>query len=324
MIVIARRYGQLGNRLFLYAHLIAAARHYGVELRNPSFAEYAKLFPSTRRDLWCRYDEHLDHPTQKTKSISREPSQRSRNALMHVTQAIAKGMDFAGVRNFPVKVIRLKSDEECDLEGDRFRSAVESGRKLLLQGWMFRSGRLLHRHRASIQNHFAVSQDDRMAIDQVVDRARDDCDTLVGVHIRRGDYANFLGGKYYYEDADYARMMRGIVEQLPGRRVRFLVCSNEQLDERQFRGLRLTHGPGSALRDMYALAETNWMMGPPSTFTGWAAFIGERPRVEISARDQPVVVPAESASSALSSSQRSADTKCTDTKCAATEQSFAA
>ena len=53
VIVIVRNFGQLGNRLLLSAHLIAAAREYGVTLVNPSFAEYAQYFPSTASD-WPR------------------------------------------------------------------------------------------------------------------------------------------------------------------------------------------------------------------------------------------------------------------------------
>ncbi len=64
MIVIARSFGQLGNRLFLYGHFIAAAAEYGVTLANPCFAEYAHLFPSTANDLWCRYPvEPISGPT---------------------------------------------------------------------------------------------------------------------------------------------------------------------------------------------------------------------------------------------------------------------
>lgn len=296
MIVIARRYGQLGNRLFLYAHLIAAARHYGVELRNPSFAEYAKLFPSTRSDLWCRYDDHLPRPNHRSHATKNEPGQRSRDALMHLTHAVAKGMNLVGMRNYPAKIIRLKSGEECDLQGDRFQKAIASGRTLVLQGWMFRSGRLLHEHQPHIQDFFSLDDHDQSAIDRVIFPARSDCDALIGVHIRRGDYAHFQGGRYYYQDSDYARWMRETEEQMPGRRVRFLVCSHEQLDEKQFAGLRVTRGPGTAIQDMYALAETDWMMGPPSTFTAWAAFVSGRARVELGSRDQQVIVPNESIS----------------------------
>ena len=328
MIVIARKYGQLGNRLFLYAHLIAAARHYGIELRNPCFAEYADLFPSTRRDLWCRYDRHLDggshqsnlpapsnlvtEPIGSSQAVSDEsggqiihgkltggrealrvPSQRTRDTLMHSVQTLTKSIHTIGLRNYPAKVIRLKSDEHCDLEGDRFRSAIESGRTLLLQGWLFRSLRLLNLHWPHIRDFFTVSMNDQAAIDSTVDQARCDCDVLVGVHIRRGDYAEFLGGRYFYDDQLYARWMRDVCEQLPGLRVRFLVCSHESLDQDQFTGLNITFGPGTAIRDMYALAKTDWMMGPPSTFTAWAAYMGGKRRIELQSKDFEAIVPPE-------------------------------
>ncbi|QEF99350.1 hypothetical protein Mal15_34140 [Stieleria maiorica] len=288
--ILSRRYGQLGNRLVLYSHLIAAARHYRVEFRNPSFAEYADLFPSTRDDVWCRYDAHL-RPSPNHRPSRRQPSQRCRNALMHTMQAVAKSMNAIGMRHYPAKVIRLGAGEICDLEGDRFRSAIESGRTLLLQGWLFRSPRLLEQHWPHIRPFFSVSKTDRDAIDQRIRQARRESDVLVGVHIRRGDYADFLGGQYYYDDELYSRWMHSVCDQLPGRRVRFLVCSNEQLDEKAFAGLKISRGPGTALRDMYALAETDWMMGPPSTFTGWAALIGNRPRLELESREYRVVVP---------------------------------
>lgn len=292
MIVIARRYGQLGNRLFLYAHLMAAARHYGVDLLNPCFAEYANLFPSTQNDLWCRYSPHSAIAAETTSQSHRPPRQRTRNGLMHSVQAVAKTLNAVGLRHYPFEIIRLKSGEQCDLQGDRFRSAIESGRTLLLQGWMFRSGELLNEQWTQVREFFRLSQADRTKVDATVAAARRECDVLVGVHVRRGDYANFQGGRYFYDDQHYAGWMHQIVEQMPGRRVGFLVCTHEPLNEACYAGLSITRGPGSAICDMYALAETDFMIGPPSTFTAWAAYIGRKPRVELSSCEQTVVVPA--------------------------------
>lgn len=304
MIVIARKYGQLGNRLFLFAHVIAAARHYGVELRNPCFAEYADLFPSTQTDLWCRYDSHLgadsdrDRPAESRQSTRETigdhplPSKRSRLALMNSVQVAAKTLNTLGLRDYPAKVIRLKGEEECDLQGDRFREAIQSKRTILLQGWMFRSGQLLNDHWASIKDYFALGHDDRSVVDTTIRSARSNSDVLIGVHIRRGDYATFMDGQYYFDDDVYARWMNDVCDQLPGRRVRFMVCSHEQLDQSKFAGLRITRGPGSALQDMYALAETDWMIGPPSTFTAWASYIGRKPRIELDSKDAKVACPA--------------------------------
>ncbi|WP_146598936.1 hypothetical protein [Novipirellula aureliae] len=57
MIVLTQKYGQLGNRLRLISHLIAAAEENQATLYCPAFSDYADLFPATAKDLWCRYPE---------------------------------------------------------------------------------------------------------------------------------------------------------------------------------------------------------------------------------------------------------------------------
>ena len=55
MVIIAKRVGQLGNRLFVFAHIIANAIEYGYEVQNPSFYGYGHYFKGTQNDFFCRY-----------------------------------------------------------------------------------------------------------------------------------------------------------------------------------------------------------------------------------------------------------------------------
>ncbi|MEM6469205.1 MAG: alpha-1,2-fucosyltransferase [Planctomycetota bacterium] len=276
--IVARKYGQLANRLFLFANLIGAARHYGVELRNPCFAEYADLFPSTRHDLWCRYREHLKETREKTRRTA--PSLRSRIALMHAISSGSKWLGRAGILQRRYKVMELKSGESCELLGNAFRDMASSRATLLLRGWLFRS-QLVMDHRDAICDFFRLDHANEQLVEKHVRACRQDCDVLVGVHIRRGDYRQFQGGRYFYDDQTYASWMNRIQEQLSPLRVRFLVCSHQDFDEKVYQGLRITRGPGSAITDLYSLAQTDWMIGPPSTFTAWAAYYGLKPRIEL-------------------------------------------
>ncbi|KAA5541468.1 hypothetical protein FYK55_18065 [Roseiconus nitratireducens] len=287
MIIIARRYGQLGNRLILFAHLIAAARHYGVELRNPCFGRYATYFPSTRNDVWCRYDRHLARATAPLDAdlATADPPRQVIGPATHWTRSARRGLEslcevttktayLAKLRRFPAHILRIAPGEECDPLGDRFRQAVGSGRPVLVQGWRFRNASLLRQHRQPIIDFFQPDPTDRDAVERLIERARDQCDVLVGVHVRRGDYARFMGGRYYYSDADYARWMHEVEEQLPGRKVRFLICTNGQIQLDAFRELSFELGPGSMMQDLHSLARTDLLIGPPSTYTRWASFYG--------------------------------------------------
>lgn len=293
MIVIAKRFGQLGNRLWLHAHFIAAARHYGVELRNPSLCEYASLFPSTRGDLWCKFygDQGSPARDQADRFPAPQPSPVKRRFLAKSIETGAKVADLMHLRHRPAKIIRLGKNESCDLGGDRFASAIESKRMVVAQGWAFRGKEFVNNYQNEIREYFRLDADDQERVDRSIAKARRDSDLLIGVHIRRGDYAKFLGGKYYFENPEYARWMHQVKEHFAGSKVNFLVCSDEQISPWSFPGLMICPGPGAALLDMYALGETDFIIGPPSTFASWAAFVGEKPLMHLQDRAESVVVP---------------------------------
>ena len=55
LFIIALRCGRLANRLSLFANFIALAEHQGHRVINFTFHSYAKLFETTRRDIYCQY-----------------------------------------------------------------------------------------------------------------------------------------------------------------------------------------------------------------------------------------------------------------------------
>jgi hypothetical protein len=55
MFDIAQRANQLGNRLFLFTHVITCAVEHRVALINLGFAEYAHYFESTPGGLLCGF-----------------------------------------------------------------------------------------------------------------------------------------------------------------------------------------------------------------------------------------------------------------------------
>lgn len=276
MLVIARNYGQLGNRLFLYAHLIAATRHWGITMSNPCFAEYADFFQGTCDDLWCRY------PTQPTRSA---PSRRRRkmmakaaNWLARLAAVFEKTCCKMGVSQRFARSVRLRgSAESLDLQSPTLGWELQRYDYWFAQGWLFRSDVLVDRHADAIRAHFRLIPRHAEAVERLGRELRRDSDVVVGIHIRGGDYATFHNGKYFYTLEQYLDAMRAIAQQIPHLRVVFLVCSNTPLCAADFPGLRVIFGPGPMVEDMYGLAVTDLIVGPPSTFSGWAAFYGNVP-----------------------------------------------
>jgi hypothetical protein len=104
---------------------------------------------------------------------------------------------------------------------------------------------------------------------------------LIGVHVRRGDYEQFVGGRYFYSLEQYAAVMDRVRALFPDQAVAFWVCSNESLSPDSFPGLAVFAGLGGIMEDLYALARCDYVIGPPSTFSAWASFYGQVPLYSI-------------------------------------------
>jgi hypothetical protein len=264
MIVIAEKYGQLGNRLFLFAHFIACAIEHGIKLANPAFDEYAVFFESTERDLFCRFPPRV--------SLLRSSWLRGR--LYWLVSRLTSSLAYRLPNNRAWRVIRISDAEDFDLSTPDFVQMAQTKKFIFVQGWKFRDETSLRKHADMIRRYFTPIERVRRTVEAHLKSARTECDVLVGVHIRQGDYQRFEGGRYFYESHEYSRIMRKVQSLFPERTVGFLICSNTEQPAEVFADFRYSPGPGHFIEDMYALAGCDYIIGPPSTFTLWAAFTG--------------------------------------------------
>lgn len=268
MLIIADKPGQLGNRLFVFAHFLASAMEHNLTFMNPAFDEYANYFPTTAQDLFCRYP--LRRSFIKGHTIARK-------ALYKICYYAARVIVRSKLETKSLRAVSLDWDEQIDVGSPQFLSSLKRRQLFFLQGWQFRNEALLSKHADRVRQFFQPLDEFRANVRNLVERARSQCDVLVGVHIRHGDYSWFEGGKYFYEFEVYAALMERAQEMFPGQRVVFVVCSNVTYDKETFSRFTCIPGPGHFIEDMYTLAECDYIFGPPSTFTMWASFYGETP-----------------------------------------------
>jgi hypothetical protein len=285
MVVIVRKSGQLGNRLLVFAHFIANAIEHGYRIANPSFHDFAGYFVGTRDDFFVRY------PVRPT-SLTNRSLQSAYWKLLTRAVPLLKPLPKAGL-GLKVLDVTAKNYERpfFDMSDPSFQQLVRESRALIVRdGWLFRDFGSLVRHAEVVRGVFEPVEAHANRIANVIDAARRDCDLLVGVHIRHGDYARWKGGRYFYAAADYARLITRLRDSVPGQRVRFLVCSDAPQDLATFAGLDAVPGPNHQLEDMYAFAACDYVMGPPSTYTLWASFYGSVPLYYVEDIEAPVTL----------------------------------
>lgn len=268
MIVIADKAGQLGNRLLLFAHLIAAAEEASVRVVDLSFTPYRASFSVFSR---------LRTPACPPGTVSRPLGRVTCSVLLLAARAVAAvALRLHLPPNRLLTVFRISENERVDLADPDIRRRLAGSRLVLLQGWLFRDAEALERHADLVRGILTPVPAIVMAADQVVKRVRAEDGVVVGVHIRQGDYRVHLGGRFYYPTEAYVRVMERLRDALDGE-VRFLITTDSEQDWDAFSHLPYERAKGSSVEDLYTLSACDLIVGPPSSFTLWASFYGRTP-----------------------------------------------
>lgn len=158
------------------------------------------------------------------------------------------------------------------------------------KGWKARTDtRYLAQTMPQLQQVFRPKEDIMQKAEKMVAELRQNADMVVGVHIRRGDYATWYDGRFFYELEEYRQFMLRIQECFKDMRVSFFISSNEDFSTDLFKGctcFRFGKEPSGAILDLYTLSICDHIIGPFSSYSRWASFIGEVPLCFLESKDQ--------------------------------------
>ena len=158
------------------------------------------------------------------------------------------------------------------------------------KGWnIMDDTRYLAQTKKELQHIFRPREEIREKAQQIINDIRKDADLIVGVHIRHGDYNTFLKGRFYYTLEEYHQMMLRIKDLYKNKRVSFFISSNEAFSTDIFSECncyRFHKEPSGDILDLYTLSLCDKIVGPWSTYSRWAAFIGEVPLCHIKDKNQ--------------------------------------
>lgn len=158
------------------------------------------------------------------------------------------------------------------------------------KGWHTRTDtRYIAQAKPMLKHIYRPKQEITDKAEALIKRIKATADIVVGVHIRRGDYATWNDGRFFYSLEQYHAFMLRVKECYSDRRVAFFISSNEAFDTAIFTGCdcyRFSGEPSPAVLDLYTLSVCDRIIGPFSTFSRWASFIGEVPLCFLETTDQ--------------------------------------
>ena len=125
----------------------------------------------------------------------------------------------------------------------------------------------------------------------MIENLRKTSDIVIGIHIRHGDYKTFYNGRFYYSLHEYHQIMLKIQQLYSEKKVVFFISSNESFPLDQFSGClcyRFEKEPSGDILDLYTLSKCDRIVGPWSTYSRWASFIGEIPLCYLKGRNMSI------------------------------------
>lgn len=284
MVILTKNFDGFGNQLLISSHFLVNSLEHGYELAIPSFGPHFSFFEGTAGKKVAFFGG---------RPVQLHPGNAITTALYRVLQwqwaaNLLRQLPWLP-RSLDAPILDDSGPNDVDLNSSAYLTQVRDARDLLINGWQFRDKLNFTRHGDWLRHFFRPIAPHLLAVEEVLATNRAATDVLIGVHIRRGDYAGWYGGAFLYQNATYVRAMREMRALFPTTtRVRFLLFSNEPIPAEDFAEFDTGRSTDHPVEDLYAMAGCDYILGPLSTFSMWASFYGRVPLLHLHRPDQPV------------------------------------
>lgn len=256
-IVLLNGFGNHSNRLFQTIYVEAFALEHGLRFYNPSFHNMAHLYHCESHF----YDNLISAPAKLLDSFRRK---------FRINDRIVIHFDDPA-----------NNEANCDLMRAR---AGRAARYILVDGWTLRTTDLTLKYQDFFIRKYTIREN--LLPQDGFFRHRSAEKKYVAVHIRRGDYRAFSGGKYFYDWEVYRQGMDSMRKEIRARfglKSEFIIFSDEDAEALKADDVSISHNHWYV--DHFLMSQCDYIIGPPSTFSHWASYIGKTPCYQLQNAD---------------------------------------
>ena len=259
--------GRLGNKLFTFSAFISAAITNNKIVINPPFTQYSEYFP-----YFCSFPIPLFHTKNKLPRCI---------FYRYMSPYVMKSGNFVYWKILTKKwpVIRCRHEGDILITNkSTFGMKLRKG-CICAEGFGY-SGFDNPVHHRIIKQVFALKRKDQIFINKLIKKIRiiHKAEIIIGVHIRQGDFKTYWKGENFIPVEFYSFVMEKIKSYFSGKRIHFIVCSDEKRNCSEFPKCDCTIQEELPHIDLYTLASCDLIIGNKiSSFSRWASYFGEKP-----------------------------------------------
>lgn len=257
--IFARDKSQMCNNLLQYAHVYAWGRAHGRKVISMRFSYKYQYF-------------HICHT----------------NLTGFGWYLLAKYA--AALRLLPTASFKSSDCDQKALEQKMLRH-----KHIVVSGWNVRFYEHFLTYRDEICQLFKIDEQYTHPVEEAMKVAEADKKGVrLGVHIRRGDYAQWQYGKYCFDDDTYARLINRFAALHEGETIHVYLSTNDpEVHAETYQKLcpkvKIHLLQGNAPSDLYMLSACDYVIGPPSTFSLVAAMYRDIPLYRMDSGDETLM-----------------------------------
>jgi len=252
--IFVRDKGRMCNNILQYGHVYAWGREHGRRTMSMRFAYKYHYF-------------HICHTCYH-------------NFFVYLYAKYAAKLGLLRVADFGIDSPNAPEHQE---------QLLLNHRHIVAEGWYARWYELFLKYKQEIIDLFQFDECVRETPTRLLE-SLPKSDLRLGVHIRRGDYHRWHGGRYYYNDQQYISVIRQFINLHSDLRIQLFICGNDpELNEASFHEafptLDICFPKGNPGEDLYLLSRCDRLIGAPSTFTLVASMYHDVPLYWIESAD---------------------------------------
>ena len=255
--IFVKGYGQMCNNILQYAHAYAFGREYGIKVVSMRFAYKYRYF------ALCGKGYHKP-----------------------IVYLLAKLL-------IALKAVKPFYVAEPEDNTPALQKTLRERSFSIIDGWHFRFPELFMKYAGDIRKLFTFNPQITEKVSNEIKTFSGEADLCVAVHVRRGDYINWLGGIYYFEDDVYIRNIRDFLQAFPDKKIAVFIATNDRrLSVDAYRSAlgteRIFCLKHNEAEDLCMLSLCDYIIGVRSTFSLVASFLKNRPLYWIPDKDTPL------------------------------------
>jgi hypothetical protein len=297
--------GRFGNQMFSYAQLLAFVfEQQDIDLVNIACWEYADLLENTYQNKVCTTSLDRQHYLGMRllrwlceKTFVKNGSVAKRFIIyllyLYAGNPLAKHYQTQAIAATISDSLLAQKISDFDLSQPASQAVINQANNTFLSGWNICNWQLVEKYQDQIRDYLRIHHQYTDISKSFIADLQPKYDFIIGVMIRHGDYKIWGDGCYYYDVQQYAHWMTSLAEIFRDRgKIGFVIASDSPQkstdfgDHKVYFTTGIAGGQGHYLESLVQLSLCDLIITPPSTFSLWAAFLGNIPVLPLMTADQ--------------------------------------